>query len=73
MDGVGMKTETIIPGYRESFSRFYRLFGQNENDNGYRKNENENDKKIRKRKRKRFQPLPTVFTKYRILPVIYRR
>ena len=64
--------------YRESFSRFYRNSGVNENENGYRKYgyrkyENESGIFIRNWKRKRFQPLLTVFENYHVYPVIYRR
>jgi hypothetical protein len=37
---LGMKTETVIFGYRESFSKFYRNLGLNGNGNGYRKSGN---------------------------------
>ena len=39
--GLGLKTKMKIFYYRESFSKFYRDSGINENENGYRKYENE--------------------------------
>ena len=44
---LGLKTKTKIFDYREPFSRFYRDYGVNENENGYRKYGNENDIFIR--------------------------
>ena len=66
---LGMKTETVIFEYRESFSKFYRNLGLNGNGNGYRKSGNGICRKIRNRKRKRFshfRPFPeiTVFIRY---------
>jgi hypothetical protein len=70
---LGVKTETIIFGYRESFSKFYRNLGLNGNENGYRKYGNEIGRKTRNRKRKRFGSLPTVSGNYRFYSVFYRR
>jgi len=39
---LGLKTKTKIFDYRESFSRFYRDSGVNENENSYRKYRNKN-------------------------------
>ena len=44
---LGMKMKAKIFRYRESFSKFYRDFGVNKNENGYRKYGNENDIFIR--------------------------
>jgi hypothetical protein len=65
--------ETVIFGYRGSFSKFYRNLGLNGNGNGYRKFGNGIGRKIRNRKRKRFSPFPTVSGNYRFYPVFYRR
>ena len=62
-----MKTETVIFGYRESFSKFYRNLGLNGNENGYRKYGNEIGRKTRNRKHKRFGSLPTIFGNYRFI------
>jgi hypothetical protein len=40
-----VKTEMVIFGYRESFSKFYQNLGLNRNENGYRKYGNGNDRK----------------------------
>jgi hypothetical protein len=66
---IGMKTETVFFGYRESFSKFYRNLGLNGNGNGYRKYGNGIGRKTRNRKRKHlgfFRPFPeiTVFIRY---------
>jgi hypothetical protein len=45
-----VKTETVIFGYRESFSKSYRNLGLNENRNNYQKYENEIGRKNQKRK-----------------------
>jgi hypothetical protein len=60
-----MKTETVIFGYRKSFSKFYRNLGLNGNGNGYRKYGNGIGRKTRNRKRKQFGSLPTVSENYR--------
>ena len=39
---LGLKTKTKFFDYREPFSRFYRDYGVNENENGYRKYRNKN-------------------------------
>jgi hypothetical protein len=70
---VGMKTKTVIFGYRESFSKFYRNLDLNGNGIGYRKYGNEIGRKNRNRKRKRFRLFPTVSENYRFHPVFYRR
>jgi hypothetical protein len=70
---LGVKTETIIFGYRESFSKFYRNLCLNRNGNGYGKYGNEIGRKTRYRKRKRFESLPTVSGNYRFYSEFYRR
>jgi hypothetical protein len=66
-----MKTETVIFGYRKSFSKFYRNLGLNGNENGYRKYGNRIG--IKTRNRKRIGSLPTVSENYRFYSVFYRR
>jgi hypothetical protein len=61
---LGVKMETIIFGYRESFSKFYRNLGLNGNRIG---------RKTRNRKQKRFESLPTVSRNYHFYFVFYRR
>jgi hypothetical protein len=68
---LGVKTETVNFGYRESFSKFYRNLGLNGNGNGYRKYGNGIGRK--NRKQKRFSSLPTVSGNYRFYSVFYRR
>jgi hypothetical protein len=68
---LGMKTETVIFGYRESFSKFYRNLDLN--GDGYRKYGNEIGRKNRNRKRKWFRLFPTVSGNYRFYPVFYCR
>ena len=46
VDGMKTVTENLV--YRGSFSRFYRCFKENGNDNGNRRNGNDKGKKIRK-------------------------
>jgi hypothetical protein len=70
---LGMKTKTVIFGYRKSFLKFYRNLGLNGNENGYRKYGNRIGRKTRNRKWKRFGSLPTVSDNYRFYSVFYRR
>jgi hypothetical protein len=55
-----VKTETVIFGYRELFSKFYRNLGLN--INSYRKYGNRIGRKTHNRKR--FGSLPTIFENY---------
>jgi Ca2+-binding EF-hand superfamily protein len=66
-----MKMETVIFGYRESFSKFYRNLGLNENENFYKKYGNGIGRK--NRKRKRFELFLTVYENYRSYSVFYHR
>jgi Ca2+-binding EF-hand superfamily protein len=63
--------ETVIFGYRESFSKFYRNLGLNENENFYKKYGNGISRK--NRKRKRFELFLTVYENYRSYSVFYHR
>jgi Ca2+-binding EF-hand superfamily protein len=63
--------ETVIFGYRESFSKFYRNLGLNENENFYKKYGNGIGRK--NRKRKRFELFLTVYENYRSYSVFYHR
>jgi hypothetical protein len=62
-----MKMETIIFGYRESFSKFYRNIDLHGNGNSYQKYGNEIGRKNRNQKRKHFRLFPTVFENYRFI------
>jgi hypothetical protein len=62
-----MKTETVIFGYRESFSKFYRNLDLNGNGNSYRKYGNEIGRNNRNGNGLGFfRPFPeiTVFIRY---------
>jgi hypothetical protein len=66
---LGVKTKTLIFGYRESFSKFCRNSGLNGNKNYCRKYGNEIDRNVLKR----FRSLSIVFQNCRIYSIFYRQ
>jgi len=70
---IGMKTVTENLVYRGSFSRFYRCFKENGNDNGNRRNGNDNGKKNTETITKTILPLSDRFRVLSYFPGNFRR